>query len=90
MPAFICPVCLSTYEQTEIPQDFPCCIECNSDLPGDVELLEYDKFLSQVTVEQLDDMAVSIATNKKLRKQYRDMICGRIKGLIKDKGVENP
>lgn len=85
MPFFVCPVCIATYEKEEIAAEYPCCPECCSDLPGDIEVVEYEKFLEGVTVEDLTKMYDSLIDNTKFRKAYREQICRRVKSLIEAK-----
>ena len=82
-PDYICPVCLQTYAADEVSE--PLCPECNSDLPGDVELRSYRELLERNTVEKMEAFRGQLASVEPMLPSFRQLLIERIGRIIDDK-----
>jgi hypothetical protein len=82
-PDYICPVCLQTYAADEVSELL--CSECNSDLPGDVELQSYRELLERNTVEKMEAFRDKLASVESILPSFRQLLIERIGNIIDDK-----
>jgi len=81
----ICPVCLATYDESEVDADYPCCAECSCDMIGDIELIPIDKFLASVSVKQMCMRRALVASCEHMTDAYRNRWLGRLDELLAPK-----
>lgn len=70
---FLCPACLSLYENGGL------CVECNSDLPGDIELVSLNDALPKINLAALKE---HLMADDKLANYYRNLLIERLDKLI--------
>lgn len=63
----------------------PLCHECNSDLPGDVELQSYRDLLERNTVEKMKAFRDKLASVEPVLPSFRQLLIERIGKIIDDK-----
>jgi hypothetical protein len=86
----VCPVCLTLYTERQYnelyrPEGFPedaLCMVCNSDLPGDVEVMALDKWLAKATVEQLERDKAEVVVDTRYYPHYREEMAKKIDVLL--------
>lgn len=80
MPEYICPLCLLKHSQAEFDV-WPCCAECNCDLPGDIELMEISEFIASNSAESLIKRRDAIQSAE-TTEAFRSKLLERIDELI--------
>ena len=80
MAEYICPLCLCKHSQSEF-KAWPCCHECNCDLPGDIELVDASEFTAGNPVESLIRRREAIQSTE-ATEEFKSKLLSRIDEII--------
>ena len=81
----ICPKCFAEYDEKDIKEAYPCCIECYGDC-ADINLLDKEVLLERLSVEDLRTKKAGL-NKSTFSEKTQQIISRRIDKLIKEKQV---
>ena len=81
-PDFICPICWRTFAASEIPPEWPCCPDCESEAIS-VDVARFDEFVCSTTEDELQEAIRSWQDASNLRDEFRRTVIARIRAVLK-------